>query len=316
MTTHHSVIACLQQKVSSADFWFHCSLYLCLGLSLWPITLWFAHSAHEQSRILNAFIVLVAASVMLIRFGQMRITDPLSLNQPARSYLIGAFGLLVVGLILRPICSKFPDLINVLIQLIPIPAYCSALASLILFIFGPSALRIARTVCGSLCAFLLLSILMQPLDWLLRALAGKFSGATLSLLGNTVNLGLTKSAQEPPMLILMVNQNPFHVASECNGFGVILSSVLIAVILSIYHKVGPLRSIVYISTGLVLGFVFNTLRIVIIVLLAPILMQYYHLMHEAIGVVTYWGCLSLAWLLFKGPIKNEPVEDQSSKAQI
>lgn len=320
MPAHHPVLAGLQQKVRTSDFWFNCLLYLCLGLSLWPITLWFAHSAHEQNRILNAFIVLVAACVMLIRFGRLEIREPLSLNPPARRYLLGAFGLLLVGFILRPICSSCPDGINLMIQLIPVPAYCSALASLILFVFGPSALRIARTACGSLCVFLLLSVLMQPLDWLLRALAGKWSGSALSLLGNSVSLGLRESALEPPQLILLVNQHPFHVASECNGFGVILSSLLIAVILSIYHRVGPLRGIVQLCAGLVLGFAFNTLRIVLIVLVAPMLMQHYHLMHEIIGAATYWSCLIAAWLLFKGPTNNEspetPAEDQSSKAQV
>ena len=94
------------------------------------------------------------------------------------------------------------------------------------------------------------------------------------------------------------------VASECNGFGVILTSLLIA---SPAGPVSPAQCIydmLNILTGVLIGFLFNTIRIVVIVLLAPSLMHHYMLMHEIIGGISYWGCLISVWLLLQGPIEE------------
>jgi exosortase/archaeosortase family protein len=50
---------------------------------------------------------------------------------------------------------------------------------------------------------------------------------------------------------------------------------------------------------------FNIVRIVIIVLLAPSMMEHYNLMHEIIGGATYWACLILIWLALNGPTEQE-----------
>ena len=57
--------------------------------------------------------------------------------------------------------------------------------------------------------------------------------------------------------------------------------------------------------GVIIGFMFNIVRIVIIVLLAPSMMEHYHLMHEIIGGITYWACLILVWLALNGPTEPE-----------
>lgn len=306
--TPKQAITALRSKARTGDFWFNCLLYFCLSLALWPVTSWFAQSAHAQSRLLHALLILLAACALLVRFHGVKIENPLSLNKPARQYLWAAFGLLAISFLLRKFWHTESSGLQLLLSLIPIPAYCCALASVVLFILGPSAARIARTVSGSLCAFLLLSILKQPLDWPLRSIAGQCSGFILKVLGNSVELGLHQSTDLPPKLILLVNSHPFHVASECNGFGVILTSLLIVLILSIYRKLSPLKTICYLGLGLALGFTFNTVRIVCIVLLAPSLMEHYHLMHEIIGTLTYWGCLVLVWLILKGPTSEVSVK--------
>tara|TARA_B100001093_G_C26004096_1_gene666849 strand:+ start:97 stop:282 length:186 start_codon:yes stop_codon:yes gene_type:complete len=58
-------------------------------------------------------------------------------------------------------------------------------------------------------------------------------------------------------------------------------------------------------TGAIVGFAFNILRIISIVMLAPLMMSHYHFMHEVIGGITYWSCLLFVWWLFKGPIERE-----------
>ena len=146
---------------------------------------------------------------------------------------------------------------------------------------------------------------MQPLDWPLRSLAGQWSGYILEMFGQSTELGLVGQEAGPPMLILMVNEHPFHVASECNGFGVILTSLLLALMLAIYRRLNIFDLCLNILAGVIIGFIFNTLRIIIIVMLAPSLMEHYHLMHEIVGGITYWACLILVWVSLNGPTEPE-----------
>ncbi|MEM1222388.1 MAG: archaeosortase/exosortase family protein [Verrucomicrobiota bacterium] len=296
-------------KSRELDFWIHIFLFGSLALAFWPLTQWFATSAHEQSRILHALIVLGLATVFLIRFGDVVIQETLSLNKSSRYTLVLTFVFLLASFVLGFLSSRAPDTSQSFasfgISLLTIAAYCSGIASGVLFVFGEGSKKITYTVCGTFGIFILLSSFMSAADWPLRTLAGNWSAKALTLLGQNTELGLLSQQGLPPKLILLVNEHPFHVASECNGFGIILTSLLIAVLLGFYRSLTPVNLALYVIAGIVLGFFFNTLRIVIIVLLAPSLMAHYDLMHEVVGGVTFWGCLILTWILLKGPIKDK-----------
>jgi exosortase/archaeosortase family protein len=261
--------------------------------------MWFAQTAHDQSRILHALIVLVMASLILVRFGGVTITRTLELNASARRALFAAYGILLLTY-LAPFVTH-----SSLAGLLVIPAYCCALTAVVRFTFGEGTRQLTRTVAGTLCAFLLLSTFMAPLDWPLRSMAGKWSAYVLELIGQSTELGLFGQAGEPPILVLMVNEQPFHVASECNGFGVIITSLLIALLLAIYRRMNIFDLGLNLLAGAIIGFIFNIVRIVIIVLLAPSMMEHYHLMHEIVGGFTYWACLILVWISLNGPTEPE-----------
>lgn len=292
----------LKEKVRSSDFWLNCGIFILLCVLFFPITMWFASSAQEQSRLLHALLVLGLATVMLVRFGGVEIRETLCLNAAARRALFASFALLIAQFIASRLApANWQGLISLLI----IPAYCCALAAFVRFVFGEGTRRLTRTAAGTFCAFLLLSIFMQPLDWPLRGLAGSWSASALEFIGKTVELGLVGAEGSQPKLILWVEKHPFHVASECNGFGVILTSMLVGLLLALYRRLGPLDILLNVALGLAVGFVFNILRIVIIVLLAPALMEHYMLMHEIVGSITYWGCLILIWVMLSGPTREE-----------
>ena len=300
MPIRQQLAASFRQKSRLLDFWLHCLLFGLLGIALWPLTLWFAQTAHDQSRLLHALVVLTMASVLLVRFGGVSVRDPLQMNPPAQRALLAAYGFSIISYLGQHwIGSGW-------ISWLIIPAYCCALAAGVRFVFGEGTRWLTRTVAGTLCAFLFFSILMTPLDWPMRSLAGQWSGYVLDLLGQRTELGLVREATgEPPMLILMVNEHPFHVASECNGFGVILTSLLLALLLAIYRRLNPFDLALNLFASVIIGFAFNILRIVIIVLLAPALMDHYHLKHEIVGGITYWACLVLVWISLNGPTRPE-----------
>lgn len=315
MSKRQQILASFLEKRTQPEFWVNCSLYACLGVAFLPITLWIAVTANEQSRILHALIVLVMAIFLLVLYNRIDVKEPLTLNKSARKTLFAAYGLLLLSVLSQKLIPQSSQLLTQLSSLLAIPAYCCGLASMLLFLYGKGVRRIAYTATGTFSAFILLSLFMAPLDWPLRTLAGKWSGIALNALGKTVELGVQGStATAPAQLILIVNEHPFHVASECNGFGVILTSLLLSVLLAIYRKLGPIDSALNVLSGITLGFIFNTLRILIIVLLAPSMMDHYHLMHEIVGSITYWACLILTWVLLNGPVENEPGAEQSGQS--
>ena len=316
MSNRQQIFASLKEKRTQSEFWLNGLLYACLSIAFLPITLWVATTANEQSRILNALLVLAMAIFLLVLYNRIKVEAPLTLNKSARNTLLVSYALLSLCIISRQTIQPSSEVFYLLSSLIAVPAYCFGIASLVLFIFGQGLRRITYTATGTLCAFMLLSILMTPLDWPLRTLAGKWSGMALSAAGKTVELGVQDStASTPPQLILMVNEHPFHVASECNGFGVILTSLLLAVLLAIYRRLGPIDIALNLLSSITLGFIFNTLRILIIVLLAPSMMDHYHLMHEIVGTITYWSCLILIWIILNGPVANEPSDKPIDSAE-
>ena len=302
MALRKQLLACLKKRARLPDFWLHCLLFTLLGLALWPLTVWFAQTTQEQSRLFHALMVLGLASIFLIRFGGVEVRDPFALNPSATRALVVAYGILLFDYIAKGLID------DPRIGLVTIPAYCAGMAAFVRFVFGEGTRRLTRTVAGTLCAFLLLSVWMEPLDWPLRTMAGQWTGYVLGLLGKTVELGLVDPEGGPPKLMLLVDGHPFHVASECNGFGVILTSLLLALLLAIYRRLSLFDLGLNIMAGILMGFAFNTVRIVIIVLLAPSLMQHYHLMHEIVGGITYWACLILVWVFLNGPtnFENDP----------
>ncbi len=302
MSVRQQLLNSFLKKKNTSEFWLQLGVFILFGLTFWPVTQWLTNSAQEQNRLLNALVVLGLATVMLVRYGSVEIRETLSLNDAARRALIVSFLLLLAQFIGARVA---PAHWRGLISLLVIPAYCCGLAAFVRFVFGEGTRRITRTTAGTFCAFLLLSISMQPLDWPLRGLAGKWSAWALERIGKSVELGLVGAASEPPKLILWVEQHPFHVASECNGFGVILTSLLIGLLLALYRRMGVFDTALNMVAGLMIGFGFNILRIVIIVLLAPYMMNQYLLMHEIVGTITYWGCLVLIWLALKGPTREE-----------
>ena len=299
----------LKENYQSLEFWYHSVLYLLLIIAFWPITRWFADTAQAQSRILHAFIVIVFATGFLIRFSRVKISAAFTLNPKARVTLIAAYALLFIGYINQLWVLKFPNLsapfFLLLSTIVNISAYCLAIASVSFFLFGKYLDRIIYTISGTFCVFLLFSTLLEPLDWPLRGITGQWSAALLGLAKQNVALQFQQTGDGISHLLLIVNGQTYHVATECNGFGVILTSILISVMLVIFRKRSYFDCILNIMTGAIVGFAFNIFRIISIVMVAPLMMNHYHLIHEVIGGIAYWSCLIFVWWLFKGPIESE-----------
>ena len=303
MAVRKKLAEVFQAKKTDPSLWFNLLLFTTLGFIFWPFTKWLAQNAQDQSRLLNALIILILAIFCLVRFNRVKVKNPLNLNKNARNGLFLAYFSLFVGFLLNYF-SRQASSLEILLDLSTIIAFCATTYAFVLFLFGKDFRKISLTACITFSLFISVSTFMGAIDWPLRTLAGKWSGYILSLLGKSVELGIPEDTALAPQLILVVDGIKFHVASECNGFGVILSCLLISFLLSIYNQLRLLPLLTNLAAGLFLGFAFNILRITCIVLAAPFVIGHYDLMHEIIGIITFWSALIITWLLFNGPTRD------------
>ena len=106
--------------------------------------------------------------------------------------------------------------------------------------------------------------------------------------------------QPEPKLILDTGRNLFEVATECNGFGIITSGAVLALLAGGIAGRRALSFLWLVPLALVAGFGFNLLRILVICLLAPKFPNHYAQLHEIAGIIQLWAGLGLiGWLAWR-----------------
>ena len=133
------------------------------------------------------------------------------------------------------------------------------------------------------------------LDWPLRQMAGVESARFLKSIGLASQLAIQ---QDPDIrLLLLTPSQTFIVATECNGFGLITSSLLLGLIRLLYCRAAWGWFVTLLPLCVLVAFVFNFLRIAVIVLLAPRFPAHYDVLHEIAGLVALYSGLGVVWLL-------------------
>lgn len=261
-----------------------------------PIIIWIFEQTRESEQLFHSLIILGFAGCFLAYDNQEKLTPYLRHDTQSLYLLTGSFILIALKFAL-----PWPPLILL--------SFCLAIASLVRFTFGAKASRVATAMLVAFFAFILLVLTMPSVDWYLRSLAGQWSAAFFSMLGQGTNLGVIN--QE---LYLMVGGKPFRVAQECNGFGVISASILLTLLLTIYLKIKLFDQLLLLVGAVFFALVSNLVRIFIIVSLAPHVSNYL-LMHEIVGALVFYGSLALLWWFIFGfsnksdkpPSLSEPV---------
>jgi exosortase/archaeosortase family protein len=274
-------------------------VFVLTALVFLPLSLWLLRHTVGQEQLLHAFLVLGFAGALLLYRRGVALRPRWDFSPLAQYLLLAAYALLLATWWLR---TPLPLLI----------AYCLALAAALLWVFGRARVRAVGSLIGAFAVFVAAALLLPTFDWPLRALAGGWSATFLRLIGDATQLVLIKSTTGP-LLILYVEGRPFEVAAECNGFGLLTSSVLMAVLLVLYRPLELHRRIAALLLAAGAGFLFNVLRIVVIVKLAPLLADsHYMLMHEVVGTAATYACLILLWVLLAPPSASPPAERERS----
>jgi exosortase/archaeosortase family protein len=252
------------------------------AIVFWPPVRWLASQtfAHEQLK-QSAILVLLAG--IWIAFEKRRtLRFSFRFSQVPLGWLLAAYALAGAALVFEA-----PILI--------LAGVVTAAGAVINGVFGDLAFR--RTLpLLTVFAVLILCVLLFPLlDWPLRQMAGVESARLLKAVGLASQLAIQ---QQPDIRLLLITpRQTFIVATECNGFGLITSSLLLGLIRLLYKRAAWGWFFLLLPLCVIVAFVFNFLRISAIVLLAPRFPGHYHALHEIAGLVALYSGLGVVWLL-------------------
>ncbi len=283
------------------------------------------------------FLVLAAAAVGLIVWFYATLPEPLrEADQVANlAILLGLLGLYLfndfrpkfasadmgdkdgyiwaaIGLAAAGLSFALPGGIAPIFALfVSISCFLRACGGILL---EPESRRLLNSLFIAFSLFGALLVSLPLLDMPLRIITGRWSAQIFSWLQNDTELGFI-TQEGVPMLLLVVNGRPFHVAAECNGFGLLGTCLLFTAAIVFYRRVPILDTILLIIAALFVAMVGNLIRIFIIVSLAPMVGDQYMLMHEVVGTITFYGFLGLQWWLIAGfghsPRRPDPTPEKS-----
>ncbi|MDX6765333.1 MAG: exosortase/archaeosortase family protein [Candidatus Methylacidiphilales bacterium] len=256
------------------------ALFLLTVLLFGPLTYWLARQTHHHGQLNHALLILGLAVVFLLTERRNRLSYHGAFSPLSTTLLMGSFVLLGAATGTR-------------LYWLFVASYVLAGAAWGLFFFGPRAQRAVFSLAGAAGAYGVLAALVQYADWPLRAVAGRYSQWVLEKLGFAARLYLDRG--DEARLVLTVGPQAFEVAPECNGFGLIGASLLLALLLVIYRRVAVFDKVLCVIMSVFLAVLFNVLRIITICLLAPHFPGHYPVLHEIVGNVFFWAGLASVW---------------------
>jgi len=253
-----------------------------VGLLYVPLLHWLGwETLHTQQLVNGAFLVFFAL-VICVRDA----VDKLRFDPQVSAHGIGLIALAFVSL---GVAGKWHSMSLPFLLL----SACLAFAGIVSLVFGEAG---ARQFLPAVCAFFVFGVLVglvPRLDWPLRALAARHAGSVLATLGVPVKIGLVEG--QPAQLLLSVKGRVFIVATECNGFGLLTSSLIVATTLAFQYRLPWVQKLSLWALAVPIAIVCNFLRIVSICLVVPQTPLPYGFVHETLGLVFYFLGLGLIW---------------------
>jgi exosortase len=263
------------------DYLLAAGLLVLTAIIFWPAIRWLTSQtfAHEQLKQSFFIVLLVGGWIAWEKRAALRVAPQFTNN--VLGWLIASYALAAAAVFLQH-------------PLLVLAGLVAAVGGIVNYVFGGHAFRRTLPMLGVFALLILFVLLFPILDWPLRQMAGVEAARLLKMFGLASQLAVQTGP--PVKLILIANGSPFHVATECNGFGLITSSLLLGTILLLYRQAAGWRYALLLPLCIAVAFVFNFLRITTIVLLAPRFPGNYNLLHESAGLVALYAGLGVVWL--------------------
>jgi len=282
-------------------------IVLALGAALaslyGPLLLWLGREAMTVKQLQNGGLIVLFALVISLRKTIRAQRFQFEANN------LG-IGLLVVGVA----CLYLVRIIPAYALPVALLSFCLSFAGVASFLFGAAGVRALLPAIVGILLLGLLAGLAPSLDWPLRGLGARLGHYFLQKLGVDVNVAFQPG--EPPALILAIRDRLFVVAAECNGFGLLTSSLLLAVIMGFHYRLTGLDKLLLLVTAVPVAIVFNALRIVGICVAATRTSLPYDLIHETIGIIFYVVALSLLWWLARRRAEPEEAVSEGGRPKF
>lgn len=263
------------------DLWTGLILFGLTAAVFLPVFHWLAEQTITRDQIQYSIIILAAALAVTLWRERKSIVLRMKLSRVSLGWVAAAYLMGALALLLRN----------------PVPLLIGFLFAFIggsVFLIGDEHIRLSLILTTGFGAFLVIVILFPLLDLPLRKLAGVGAADILQSLGYDTSIGMVGGGNYPKV-ILLVDGTPFHVATECNGFGLITSCALLAFLVTLTGSEAWLWRFLLVFSGALVGFLLNIARIVIICLVAPRFPDHYTLVHEGIGTAALWLGVGLTW---------------------
>jgi exosortase/archaeosortase family protein len=270
------------------DFLLAAALLLLTAVIFWPAVRWLTSQtfAHEQLKQSFFIVLLVGGWIAWEKRASLRFA--LQFSNSAIGWLFASYVLAAGAALLQH-------------PLLFLAGLVAAAGGIVNCVFGGRAFQRTLPLLAVFALLILFVLIFPILDWPLRQMAGVDSARLLKVLGLAPHLAV--SAGPPVKLSLITGDHAFIVATECNGFGLITSSLLLGTILLLFRRAAWWRFPLLLPLCIMVAFVFNFLRISTIVLLAPSFPRHYDILHEIVGLIALYSGLGLVWL-FTGHKKN------------
>ena len=240
---------------------------------------WEAGSRTTQA--LNAFVLLGVAF-----WDAFRSAARAHSFKPA----INTHGLLLFGLS----CLALAAASFTLVWPLAVLGLCLNVGALLSFCFGRKGTIAFYPALAGFGAMVALLILVPQFDEWLRLLAGRVSAGILPNLGIRADMVVEA---DPFQVILVAEKGAgfFNVATECNGFGILLSSVILALVIALRRRASWVGVILKVGMAAAIGLAFNVIRIVAITT-ATLRTEFgYGLIHEGLGTMIYLLALATVY---------------------
>jgi hypothetical protein len=188
-----------------------------------PLLSWLGWVTMHTQQLLNGAVIVLFALAICVRdaMDKLRFAPEIG-NQ--------GIGLIALALLCLWLAGRWKVC---LLPLVLVSA-CLAFAGIVSFLFGKSGVRQFLPAVSAFFVFGGLAGLVPTLDWPLRAMAARYAGGLLVTFGVPVRILLTRG--QVPQLVLSVQHRDFVVATECNGLGLLTSSLIVATTLAFQYR--------------------------------------------------------------------------------
>jgi exosortase/archaeosortase family protein len=268
--------------VWSRDRWLALGLLAFTAMAFWPAARWVASQAFAHEQLKQSFFIMILAGLWIAWERRAALRLALQLDNTGMLWLLASYACIAGALLLKT-------------PLLVLAGLVAAAGGGVQIVFGAQALRRTVPLLAAFALVILFVLLFPVLDWPLRKMAGVESARLLQSFNLSSQLVV---ATQPEVQLRLINgHGTFVVATECNGFGLISSSLLLGTIGLLYRRAKWWTFPGLLALGVLLAFTMNLLRISTIVGLATSFPQHYHALHETAGLIALYAGLGAVWLL-------------------